>query len=85
MKIVGWFEVEEILTCNIKKLWKETKEKNLINWKEFKSYFSSLQFGNAYKIKKVKKYERAHPLKKYDIKSHPQNFMYINSKTETFE
>ena len=76
-RIVGEFDIEEILTDNVNELWNITKEFSGINKEYFYKYFSKKDSGFAIKIKSFKKYET--PLNISSLgKKPPQSFLYLN-------
>lgn len=78
-KIIGEFEIENILHEEINNLWNLTKQYSGISEKYFFKYFYGKHKGFAIKIKKFKKYKKPLELKEFDedIKVAPQSFCYI--------
>lgn len=79
-KVIGEFEIESILTDEIKQLWNKTKDYSGIDEKFYLSYFSGKKKGYALKIKKATKYKNRYDIKKYFGVSPPQSFVYISDK-----
>ncbi|WP_187263775.1 hypothetical protein [Pontibacter beigongshangensis] len=76
-KVIGEFEIEEILKDDLTKLWNKTKHKAGIDKSFFFKYFEGKEEGFAIKIKNAKRYQDALCLKK-DFNAHPpQSFLYI--------
>lgn len=76
-KIIGEFEIEEVLYKKIDDLWAETKEYSGIHKSFYLSYFEGKDSGYAIKVKKTKKYKSYYCIKeKYGI-SPPQSFAYV--------
>lgn len=76
-RVIGEFEIGEILTDEIPSLWKTTKAFSGITKKYFLKYFSGLERGHAIEVKKVTRYSRPIVLKtRYGIKP-PQSFAYV--------
>lgn len=77
-KVVGEFEIDEIIESEIPSLWEETKSYSGIQRSYFDSYFDGLETGYAIRIGKVKKYERPLELQSdLNIKHAPQFFIYL--------
>lgn len=78
-KVIGEFEIGEIIKNDKEKVWEETKEQAGISKGFFDEYFQKKQVANAIGIKRVKKYETPKFLKKdFNIDFAPQSFMYVN-------
>lgn len=77
-KIVGEFEIEEIIIDTPKKLWDLAPENTGISEEKFYKYFENKEKGYAIKIGKLIRYKTMKNLKDFSIKSAPQSFIYIN-------
>lgn len=77
-KVIGEFEIEEILNEDLHSLWKKTKNFAGIEEDDFYQYFVDKEKGFAIKIKKVKKYKQPLCIKKDFKILPPQSFAYIN-------
>lgn len=77
-KVVGEFEIGDIIVNNPKDLWKQTKDYSGISKSYFTEYFEGRDQGFAIKIKSCKKYDVPLDLSVYDksIKVAPQSFCY---------
>ncbi|MGD9678711.1 MAG: ASCH domain-containing protein [Vulcanibacillus sp.] len=77
-KVVGEFEIGDIIMNNPKELWKQTKGYSGISKSYFNEYFEGRDQGFAIKIKSCKKYDKPLDLSAYDnsIKVAPQSFCY---------
>lgn len=76
-KIIGEFEIGEILHDDLKSLWKLTKDFSGITEKYYYDYFIGKENGFALEVKKVKKYKELLCIKEtYGIHP-PQSFAYI--------
>jgi len=76
-KIIGEFEIEKIISHNIKTLWDETKESSGIKKEYFFKYFRGKAIGYAIKIKSFREYKNPlSPEKTFGLKP-PQSFAYI--------
>lgn len=80
-RIIGEFEVEEILQDSPEILWKKTKNRAGVSKKFFFQYFSGKEYAVAIKIGNIKKYPKEiDPYKKYGATFvPPQSFRYIKS------
>lgn len=77
-KVVGEFEIEEIIETEIPELWKKTKKYSGIQKKFFDSYFVGLETGYAIKIGNVKVYDEPLELQSnFNVKRPPQFFVYL--------
>jgi len=76
-KVIGEFEVYQILSQDLKTLWEETKEHAGIDEEYFYKYFGDKRQGFAIKIKKVKKYKTPLCLKEHYKLTPPQSFLYM--------
>jgi predicted transcriptional regulator len=80
-KVIGEFEVDEILAHSKQELWKLTKAHAGIEKKFFDEYFGDRSQAYAIKIKCVRRYPR--PVTLYRVcrsKRPPQSFMYLNTR-----
>ena len=76
-KVIGEFEIDEILSATPQKIWEKTKNTSGISEKYFYDYFIDKEVAYAIKIKKVKQYKKYFDLKqKYNL-SAPQSFAYL--------
>ena len=82
-KVVGEFEIEEVLHMEISSLWKHTSKLSGITEKYFRDYFQGKEFGYAIKVKKIKAYKENLGIEEtFGVKA-PQSFAYV--KTESKE
>ncbi len=80
-KVIGEFEIEDIIEMEIDCLWDETKEYSGIPKAYFDTYFSGRDTGFAIKIGKTHRYEIPLELEEdFNVKYAPQSFIYIESK-----
>lgn len=76
-RIIGEFEIEEILHEDIAQLWKKTKEHSAVDEAFFYNYFADRTKGYAIKVKNTKKYKNSFDImERYGVKA-PQSFSYI--------
>jgi len=76
-KVVGEFEIEDILFENIDELWRRTYNGSGITKELFYKYFIDKEKGYAMKIKNVTKYSTPINLEKEFNVSPPQSFVYL--------
>lgn len=75
-QVIGEFEIDEIINCEIDALWGMTEHYSGITRDYFYQYFSEKETGYAIKIKKAKRYKNPKCLKTaYNIHP-PQSFAY---------
>ncbi len=76
-EIVGEFEVENILTGKVNKIWNMTKKFSGITKQYYDEYFENKDEANAICIGRLKKYRKNKLLSDFGIDFPPQSFMYI--------
>lgn len=76
-KVVGEFEIEEILNTDLEALWNQTEKYSGISKDYFLKYFSGKQNGFAIQIKNTKKYKSPKCIKKDLHLVPPQSFAYL--------
>ena len=76
-RVVGEFEIEDILSDEIDVIWERTQKYAGITEFFYKSYFQNRKTANAIKIGRIKKFEKTKSLSDYNIKQAPQSFCYI--------
>ncbi|WP_334075008.1 ASCH domain-containing protein [Paenibacillus sp. A14] len=78
-KVVGEFEIEDILEDSPYEIWQRTKKYSGIKKSFFNSYFENKEIGYAIQIRDFIAYETPLELKDIDedIKVAPQSFCYI--------
>ena len=78
-KVIGEFEINNIMEGNPKEIWEETKHYAGIKKKDYLEYFKEREKGFAIGIKNVEVYDT--PLNLIDltppVKAAPQSFMYL--------
>lgn len=81
-KVVGEFEIGEIIERDLEALWKETKNFSGISEEFFYSYFKDQESGFAIKIEDFVEYDEPLDLKQLDcnIKTAPQSFCYVGGR-----
>ena len=76
-RIIGEFEIEEILHDKPQMLWIKTKSHAGISENRFFEYFTNKSKGYAIKVKASRTYDAPLPLNSFMVSSPPQSFMYI--------
>lgn len=80
-KVIGEFEIGEILFKDLKSLWKETKNYSGITEDYFYDYFVGKENGFALEVKSFKRYEKDLCIKEAFGKMPPQSFAYVEEIT----
>jgi len=76
-KVIGEFEIGDIIEDELNSLWTNTKEYSGISKEYYKNYFEGKKNGYAIKIQKPKKYKNEVCIKeKFGIRP-PQSFAYV--------
>ena len=76
-RVIGEFEIEEIIYDTIQTLWKKTYRHAGISQEDFYKYFVSKDKGYAIKIKKPYRYKRPLSLQRDFKLNPPQFFVYL--------
>lgn len=77
-KVVGEFEIGDILHATKNELWESTQEKSGISKEFFDDYFSNKEFAYAIEIKDLKRYNSPKSLQDdFNIPHPPQSFVYM--------
>ena len=77
MKVIGEFDIGEILHDKPQTLWDKTKDHAGITKKKFLEYFTDKTKGYAIKVKSTNLYSVPMTLDSLMISAPPQSFMYI--------
>lgn len=77
MKVVGEAEVVDVLVNKPEDLWQKTASHSGITKEFFDSYFYGYETAVAYKLGKIKKYNKPVDLSDFGVKAAPQSFVYI--------
>lgn len=83
-KVVGEFEIEEIIEEEIDDLWRDTRDLSGISEEFFYEYFHGRKIGFAIKIRNFIAYDRPLDLAEIDsrLKVPPQSFCYVSKQRE---
>lgn len=76
-KVIGEFEIDEILSMDVQELWNQTMNYSGIDKGFYDSYFDGKEIGHAIKVKKAKRYSKQKDLLDFNILYAPQSFAYI--------
>ena len=76
-RVIGEFEIEDILHDKLQLLWAKTKSHAGISEKRFFEYFTNKSKGYAIKVKATKMYDAPLSLNSFVVSSPPQSFMYL--------
>ena len=76
-KIIGEFEIDEILRSELNTLWSKTKEYSGISKDYYLKYFEGKKEGYALKIKKTQKYQDHLSIEDNFGLLPPQSFAYL--------
>lgn len=76
-KVIGEFEIGEILHDEPQSLWEKTKDYAGITQKRYLDYFKNKAKGFAIEVKSTKMYDTPQSLSNYMVSSPPQSFMYL--------
>lgn len=79
-KVVGEFEIGEVLYEPLEDLWNHTKNLSCVNRKFFDQYFEWKKFWFAIKVKNPQRYKKHKMISDYWINFPPQSYMYLNIK-----
>lgn len=83
-KVIGEFEIAEILEDVPNVIWEQTKKHSGIEEKDYIEYFRDNEKGFALSIKNTITYQKPLELNQFNpkIKCAPQSFMYIKGELE---
>lgn len=76
-RVVGEFEIDDILSDDVNTLWERTKKHSGITKAFYNSYFQKKKTANAILIGHLIKYEVTKSLSDYNIHQAPQSFCYV--------
>lgn len=77
-RIVGEFQIKEIISGDIDKIWELTKAHAGITKDFFESYYTDKKVATVIHIGKITKYEEDKFLSDFNLKQAPQSFCYLN-------
>jgi predicted transcriptional regulator len=78
-KVIGEFEIAEIIHDELKRLWQETNRYAGIDENYFYQYFAERETGYAIKICQAKLYEDKLCIRQHFGLTPPQSFAYLSS------
>ena len=77
-RIVAEAEIIDVLMLPPEELWRETKDASGISKEFFDGYFNGRDVAYAYKLGKIKIYDKPKTLMDYGVKAAPQSFIYLS-------
>jgi predicted transcriptional regulator len=78
-RVIGEFDIEDIMYLGIDGLWERTKEQSGIEKHHFYAYFNGREHGYAIRIGQTRVYAEPLDLQvSFQIKHPPQFFVYLN-------
>lgn len=80
-KLIGYFDVDQVICENPNKLWEDYNKVGCISKKDFVSYFNNCSYGYAIAVKEVHRFTKDYLIaeifgKKFQV---PQSYRYINN------
>ena len=75
--VVAEAEIIDVLMLSPDELWEQTKHASGITKQFFDRYFAGRDVAHAYKLGKIKVYDKPKMLMDYGIKTAPQSFVYV--------
>ncbi|WP_299550988.1 ASCH domain-containing protein [Seonamhaeicola sp.] len=76
-RVIGEFEIDDIITSSPKDLWETTKLQSGITEDFFYEYFANREIAHAIKIKETKKYNQPLCIKEDFNVFPPQSYVYL--------
>jgi predicted transcriptional regulator len=76
-KVIGEFEIDNILSSNPNEIWKQTREDSGITEAFFYEYFADRKVAHAIKIKNIKKYNKPLNIRDEFNVIPPQSYVYL--------
>jgi len=84
-KVVGEFEIEEVIHQELNTLWNNTSKYSGISKEYFFDYFSGKENGYAIKVKKVKRYKEKLAIEETFGVKPPQSFAYVKEEEKELQ
>lgn len=81
-KVIGEFEIGDIIKKDLKTLWNETKEYSGITEDYFFEYFNGKETGFALEVKRVTRYKKELCIRENFGIVPPQSFAYLEDKNQ---
>lgn len=78
MRVVAEVEIKEIIEESPEKMWDLTKEYSGISKGKYFKYFENRDYAVAYKLGKIKKYDKPKLLTEIGINYFPQSLAYLD-------
>lgn len=77
-KVVAEVEIVGVLKMSPNQLWKETSEQSGVSKEYFDTYFKNRKVAYAYRLGKIKVYDKPRELNEFGLRFAPQSFVYVN-------
>lgn len=77
MKIFAEVNIEEIIEGNSDEVWEKTRNGSGTNKKLYDEYFKNKNIAVAYKLGKIKVYEKPKELIEFGLNHAPQSYVYL--------
>ena len=77
-KIVAEVEIVDVLMMSPSELWKKTRKHSGITKEYFEDYFKNREVAYAYRLGKIKVYDKPKELNEFGLRFAPQSFVYVN-------
>lgn len=77
-RIVGEFQIKEIISDEVDKIWERTKEHAGITKDFFEAYYADKKIATVIHIGRITKYKKNKLLSDFNVKQAPQSFCYLN-------
>lgn len=77
MKIFAEVNIEEIIEGNPDEVWEKTRNGSGTNKKLYDEYFKNKNIAVAYKLGKIKVYEKPKELIEFGLNHAPQSYVYL--------
>ena len=77
-KVVAEVEIIDVLMMSPNQLWEETNKQSGITREYFEDYFRNKEIAYAYRLGRIKVYDKPKDLNEFGLKFAPQSFAYVN-------
>ena len=79
-RVVGEFDVEDILSMPMHALWRKTRQESGVSWQLFSEYFKGKRECHAIKVANPVRYKEPVPLREaVGLECPPQSFAYVEN------
>ena len=77
-KVVAEVEIVDVLMMEPYQLWKKTSKQSGISKDYFDTYFKNRKVAYAYRLGKIKVYDKPRELNEFGLRFAPQSFAYVD-------